>query len=61
MDHRQVEWVRSAIAEEVDGALTDDQLDRVAHVAVKQTLTWMIGAAKEGMLPPAPEGQRDDG
>lgn len=39
MDHRQVEWVRASIADEVGDALTDEQLDRVAHVAVKQTMT----------------------
>lgn len=59
MDHRQVEWVRASIADEVGDVLTDEQLDRVAHVAVKQTITWMIGAAQEGMLPPAPKETRD--
>lgn len=56
MDHRQVEWVRASIADEVGDALTDEQLDRVAHVAVKQTITWMIGAAAVGTAHRVPAG-----
>jgi hypothetical protein len=62
VDQRQVEWVRAAIKDAVgDEALTDEQLDKAAHDATAAALTWVIGAAKEGMLPRAPEGQGDDG
>jgi hypothetical protein len=53
MDSRQVAFVAAALADELrtDGVeLPPERLTRVAEIATKSALTWMIGAAKEGMI-----------
>jgi hypothetical protein len=50
MDSRQVAFVRAALADELAFELPAAQLDRLAEIAVKATLNWMIGAAQEGMI-----------
>jgi hypothetical protein len=53
MDSRQVAFVASAVRDELCAAgveLPPERLTRVAELATKAALTWMIGAAKEGMI-----------
>lgn len=53
MDQRQVSWVAAALKDELerDGViLPPERLQQTAEVAVKATINWMIGAAKEGMI-----------
>lgn len=53
MDQRQVAFVAAAVGDELkrDGVeLPPERLTRVAELATKAALTWMIGAAKEGMI-----------
>ena len=53
MDQRQVSFVAAAINDELqkDGVdLPPERLNRVAELATKAALNWMIGAAREGMI-----------
>lgn len=53
MDQRQIDFVAAALRDELRGAdvvLTPEQLSGLATAATKAALTWMIGAAQEGMI-----------
>jgi hypothetical protein len=51
MDSRQVNFVAAAIRDELgDISLSAEKLDQVAAAATKAALTWVIGAAQEGMI-----------
>ncbi|MFE3173326.1 hypothetical protein ACFXPA_17655 [Amycolatopsis sp. NPDC059090] len=53
MDSRQIAFVRAALSDELHAAgveLPDDRLDRLAELATKAALNWMIAAAQEGMI-----------
>lgn len=53
MDQRQVSFVAAAIGDELrkDGVtLPPERLSYVGEIATKAAVTWMIGAAKEGMI-----------
>lgn len=53
MDQRQVAFVAAAINDELvkDGIeLPPERLSHLGETATKAALTWMIGAAQEGMI-----------
>ncbi|WP_326944589.1 hypothetical protein OG439_32960 [Amycolatopsis sp. NBC_01307] len=53
MDSRQTAFVAAAIKDELakDGVeLPPERLSRIGEIATKAAITWMIGAAKEGMI-----------
>lgn len=53
MDQRQVSFVAAAIGDELrkdSVTLPPERLAKVAEIATKAAVTWMIGAAKEGMI-----------
>jgi hypothetical protein len=53
VDKRQTEFVAAAIEDELakDGiTLPPERLSYVGEIATKAAVTWMIAAAKEGMI-----------
>jgi hypothetical protein len=62
MDSRQTAFVAAAIEDELvkDGVrLPPERLSRLGEIAAKAAVTWMIGAAQEGMIDAVHVGSED--